>query len=105
MLGLKEFIDSDRTNLSESIVGKGYAIAQNRQHASNRSKLLSVASRLKSLAEKGRNEDDQIKQQQILFALFQELANALKVQAEMARNEINVSTAGVLDVVSSKNKS
>jgi hypothetical protein len=32
-----------------------------------------------------------------LFSLLIEFANALKVQADMSRNEINVGTAGVLD--------
>lgn len=92
----KEYIDT-KEPLQESFLGKSYALIQNKQHSSNRTKLLSVISRIQSLAKKGISENDQEKRSEILFSLFLELASALKVQAEMSRNEVNVSTAGVLD--------
>ena len=98
MIKFKGYVDNEQEQLSESVLGKGYALIQNRQHASNRTKLLSVISRIQSLAKSGTSESDLDKRSDILFSLFIELGNALKIQAEMGRNEVNVSTAGVLDM-------
>ena len=102
---LKEFIaDSTEDQLSESIVGKGFAIGQQRKHASNVTKLQSVISRIHSTAQRGISEDDQHKREAIIFSLFGELGNALKIIAEMSKNSINVSTIGVLDTESVRNE-
>lgn len=99
LISLKEYIqEAEKETITESIVGKGYAIAQNRHHTSNRSKLLSRISRIQSLARKGISEDEPVKKQDILFSLLLEFSEAFKIQAEMSRNEINVATAGILDM-------
>lgn len=101
-LSLKQYLESESVQVTESFAAKGVAIGQNRQHAANRNKLLSSASRLRDLSRRGMSEDNVDKRYQILFALFSELATALTIQATMAKNEINVSTAGVLDMESIK---
>ncbi|MGI6525355.1 MAG: hypothetical protein ACOX2O_08740 [Bdellovibrionota bacterium] len=106
MKSLQQYITDLENNgagvIQESIVGKGYAISQNRAHGASKNKLQSIASKIQSEARKGISEDDPEKRQQIVFTLFIELGNALKVLAEMSRNTINVSTAGVLDQESIK---
>lgn len=93
----KEFIQTENLQLNESWVGKGFAIGQNRAHASQKTKLFSVISKIQTIAKNGMTEDDLEKRSDLLFSLFLELSNALKIQAEMSRHEINVGTAGVLD--------
>lgn len=56
-----------------------------------------ISNRIQTLAKNGITEDDPEKRLDILFSLFLEISNALKVQVEMSRLEINVSTASVLD--------
>lgn len=98
MLRFKGYIDDEQEQLSESVLGKSFAFIENRKHASNKTKFLSVVSRIQSLAKSGISESDLDKRSNIIFSLFLELGNAMKIQAEMGRNEVNVSTAGVLDM-------
>jgi vacuolar-type H+-ATPase subunit I/STV1 len=95
---LKEYlkIEGERESISESIISKGYAIAQHRAHSSNKNKLNSLLSRIQSNAKKGQTEDNSEERFELLFTLFIDLANAMKVSSEMQANAINVSTAGVL---------
>ena len=94
---LKEYIqETEQEPISESLIGKGFAIGQQRKHAANKTKLQSVASRIQSTAKKGISEDDPDKRSELLFSLFIDLASALKIASEMSANAVNVSTAGVL---------
>ena len=94
---LKEYIQqTEQEPISESLIGKGFAIGQQRKHAANKTKLQSIASRIKSTAKKGISEDDPNKRSDLLFSLFIDLAAALKIASEMSANAVNVSTAGVL---------
>lgn len=95
MKSLKEYLEHPSVN--ESFLGKGYAVIQNRQHGANRNKLSSINSKIQSLTQRGKSEDDSQKQAVIVFEILSEVAKALAVLAEMGRNEVNVSTAGVLD--------
>ena len=88
--------------LRESFVGKGFAIAQNRLHSSNKTKLLSTLGKVQNLCRNGVNEDDSTKKIDLLFQVGFEFANALKVFAEMSMNTNNVSTTAVLDAESIK---
>ena len=94
----KDFIQTENSQLNESWVGKGFAITQNRAHISQKTKLFSVINKIQNLAKNGMTEDDHEKGSDLLFSLFLELGYALKIQAEMSRHEINVGTAGVLDM-------
>lgn len=98
----KDYLHSSKEPISESIVGKGFAIAQSRAHTTNKTKLQSVLSRIQSNAKKGQSEDDESERFELLFTLFFDLAAAMKIASEMSTNSINVSTAGVLDTESVK---
>ena len=98
----REFVQTSHQTLNESLIGKGFAIAQSRAHASNKTKLQSVLSRIQSNAKKGQSVDDENERFEILFTLFFDLAAALKIASEMSTNSINVSTMGVLDTESLK---
>lgn len=83
--------------LRESFVGKGFAISQNRQHAANKTKLLSAITKIQGDCRQGVHEDDQQKKIDLLFQVAYEFAGTLKIFAEMSANTNNVCTTGVLD--------
>lgn len=93
----KNYIQNSKEPLLESIVGKGFAISQNRAHATNKTKFLSVLSRIQSNAKKGLTEEDENERFELLLSLFFDLAGALKILAEMSANTNNISTTAVLD--------
>ena len=98
----KDYIQKSDEAISESLLGKTYAIAANRSHATNKSKFQSALTRIQSIAKKGLSEEDEVKRTDTIFTLFFDLAAALKIASEMSTNSINVSTAGVLDTESIK---
>jgi hypothetical protein len=83
--------------LRESFVGKGFAISQNRQHASNKTKLFSTISKIQNDCRQGVSESDESKKIDLLFQIGFEFAAALKLYAEMSTNTNNISTTAVLD--------
>jgi hypothetical protein len=89
-------LSSDR-ELSESLVGKGFAIGQNRQHAANKTKLLSGLTQIQNDCRQGVREDDQNKKIDLIFQVAFEFAGAMKIFAEMSTSTNNISTTGVLD--------
>lgn len=93
----KDYLHNSKEPITESIVGKGFAIGQSRAHASNKTKLQSVLSRIQSNAKRGQSEDDESERFELLFTLIFDLAAAMKIATEMSTNSINVSTMGVLD--------
>jgi len=102
-LKLKEYLElPEDENITESLIGKGFAIGQHRTHASNKTKFQSVLNRIQSNAKRGQSEDDPEERFELLFTLFYDLASALKIASDMSTNSINVSTAGVLDTESIK---
>ena len=88
--------------LRESLIGKGFAISQNRQHAANKTKLLSVLSQIQNDCRQGVREVDPNKKLDMLFQVGFEFAGALKVFAEMSMNTNNIGTTAVLDAESIK---
>ena len=97
----KEVLNTDRQNseheLVESLVGKGVAISNNRQHAANKTKLFSLISQIQNHCRQGGDEDDQNDKIDLLFQIAFEFAGALKIFAEMSTNNNNISTTAVLD--------
>jgi len=83
--------------LSESFLGKGFSLSQNRQHASNKTKLLSTISKIQNDCRQGVSEVDESKKIDLLFQIGFEFATALKLFAEMSANTNNISTTAVLD--------
>lgn len=98
----KEYIQDSEDLISESLLGKTYAVAQNRSHASNKTKFQSALAHIQSTAKKGLTEDDQEKRIEMIFTMFFDLAAALKIASDMSTNSVNISTAGVLDTESVK---
>ncbi len=88
--------------LSESLVGKGVAISNNRQHAANKTKLLSTLSQIQSNCRHGVHEEDLGKKIDLIFQIAFEFAGAFKIFAEMSTNINNISTTSVLDQESLK---
>ncbi len=88
--------------LRESLVGKGVAISNNRQHAANKNKLISALSKIQNDCRQGVHEEDQGKKIDMLFQVAFEFAGALKLSAEMSANINNISTTAVLDQESLK---
>lgn len=88
---------SDAEQISESLVGKGFAVAQNRQHGSQKNKALSKLGTIQSDCRRAANEEDDQKRNELLFKILFDLATTLKIFAEMSSKNNNVSTAGVLD--------
>lgn len=91
--------DSDE-ELKESLVGKGVAIIQNRQHATHKTRLLSNLSQIQNDCRQGVREDDEKKRSDLLFQIMFDFAAALKSFAEMSGNINNISTTAVLDAES-----
>lgn len=83
--------------LQESLVGKGVAIVQNRQHAGSTTKLINTLNKVQSICRDAVLENDQSKKIDTLFQVGFELAGALKLFAEMSANINNISTTAVLD--------
>ena len=98
----KEYFETSTNPISESLLGKTYSVAQNRAHATNKTKFQTALTRIQSTAKKGLSEDDEVKRTNLLFQMFFDLAAALKIASDMSTNSINVSTAGVLDTESIK---
>jgi hypothetical protein len=94
-----EHISDNRpeSKIDESLVGKGFAIGQNRQHAANKTKLLSALSQIQNDCRQGVREDDQNKKIDLIFQVAFEFAGAMKIYAEMSASTNNISTTGVLD--------
>jgi hypothetical protein len=86
--------------LKESLVGKGAAIAQNRQHAAHKAKLISNLSQIQNDSRRAMLEDDDRKRSDLLFQIIFDLATAFKSFAEMSVNINNISTISVLDTES-----
>ena len=77
---------SSGTQIKESLIGKGVAFAQNRQHGSNKAKLNSVLSHIQSNAHRGAIIDDSKEQIKLIFDILSDLTTALKFAADMSTN-------------------
>ena len=83
--------------LTESLVGKGFAIGQNRQFQSLKTQAVSKLGQIQTDCKRGVQEADEIKRDKILFEVIYDLASVLKVFAEMSSKTNNISTTSVLD--------
>jgi hypothetical protein len=94
--------DQDDEQLSESLVGKGFAVAQNRQHQTFKSQVLSKLNQVQSDCRRGIQEDDQQVRDKLIFEVLFDLAATLRLFAEMSARTNNVATTAVLDQESSR---
>ena len=91
---------SDSTSdkeLKESLVGKGFAIGQNRQHQSIKNQVLGKLSKVQNDCKRAAQEDDDAKRYKLLFEIVYDLASAMKLFAEMSTKTNNIATTAVLD--------
>jgi hypothetical protein len=99
-LSLKNYIQQTEQPLSESIVGKGIAIAQNRQHAAHKARLVSNLNLIHNDCRQAMLIDDPKKQMELLFEILDRFSVALKIFAEMSANNSNIGMTAVLDAES-----
>lgn len=88
--------------LDESPIGKGFAIAQNRQHKTHKERLVSKLNLIQNECRQAVQYEDPEKRSDALFKVFFEFAAALRLFAEMSSNINSISTIGVLDSESIK---
>jgi len=111
MKRFREILNDDPDNYSsddeikESLVGKGFAISQNRQHQSYKAQVLSKLGAIQNDCHRAVQEDDERKRSDFIFKLVFDLAGALKLFAEMSSRTNNISTTSVLDQESLKKRS
>lgn len=96
-LSLKNYIQQTEQPLSESIVGKGVAIAQNRQHAAHKARLVSNLNLIHNDCRQAVLIDDPKKQMDLLFEILDRYSIAFKIFAEMSANNSNIGMTAVLD--------
>ncbi len=88
---------SSNKTIKESIAGKGYAAAQNRQHQTLRTQVVSKLSAIQNDCRLAIQEDDDRKRGEYLFRVIFELAAVLKDFAEMSTRTNNISAMAVFD--------
>jgi len=96
-LSLKNYIQKTEEPLSESLVGKGVAIAQNRQHAAHKARLVSNLNLIHNDCHQAMLIADPKKQMDLLFEILDRFSGVLKIFAEMSANNSNIGMTAVLD--------
>jgi hypothetical protein len=92
-----DYAQSSDDQLQESLVGKGLAIGQNRQHQSSKNQVISKLGSIQNECKQAVHEDDQRKRSDTLFKIIFDLAGVMKIFAEMSSRTNNIATMGVLD--------
>lgn len=100
----KEVLNSDHQLKESSIVGKGVAFAQNRIHASAKTRYLSALNQIQNDCKQGIREDDPEKQSELQFQILLDLAGALKLLADMSTSTNNIAATAVLEQESFRNE-
>ncbi len=91
-----------KAGISESVIGKGIAAVQNRQHQTLRTQVLSKLSAIQNDCRLAIQEDDEHKRGDYLFQLIFDLAAAMKDFAEMSTRTNNIAAMAVFDQESLK---
>ena len=94
--------EEKKASLNESVVGKGVALVQNRQHLALRTQVLSKLSAIQNDCRLAIQEDDEHKRGDYLFHLIFDLAAAMKDFAEMSTRTNNIAAMAVFDQESLK---
>ena len=86
--------DNDQETLEESnLISKGYALGQGSRHETTKRQLESLANQIDSICDRAKREDELEDKIDILLDAISKFAGALKLQAELSKNTINVSIA------------
>lgn len=93
----KEVMNSGHQLKESSIVGKGVAFGQMRNHASVKTRYLSSLSQIQNDCKQGMREDDARKRSDIQFQVLLDLAGTLKLLADMSTANNNIGATAVLD--------
>jgi hypothetical protein len=95
--GFKEILASDQALKESSIVGKGVAIGQMRNHAATKTKYLSILNQIQNDCKQGIREDDIEKRNDLQFQILFDLTGALKLLADLSTSTNNIAATAVLD--------
>lgn len=90
----KETEEDDKVPLEESsLISKGFALGQGSRHESTKRQLESLVSQIDSICDRAKREDELVDKINILLDAVSKLASVFKLQAELSKNNINVSIA------------
>lgn len=86
--------DGDQETLEESnLISKGFALGQGSRHESTKRQAESLSSQIEAICNRAKRESDLEDKIDILIDAVSKFAGALKLQAELSKNNINVSIA------------
>jgi hypothetical protein len=87
----------DKVPLEESnLISKGFALGQGNRHESTKRQLESLVSQIDGICSRAKREDELDEKVNILLDAISKLASAFRLQAELSKNNINVSIASNL---------
>jgi hypothetical protein len=101
----KEYNSSPELLAESSWLSKGFAIGQRNRHIATRQKLESLASKIISDSNLGKNEKEIASKLNHLFELTSEIGKAFRLLGELSSNVLNVSVATNLLEIDSSSKS
>jgi hypothetical protein len=93
----KDLVNSDRQLKESSIVGKGVAFGQMRNHASVKTRYISSLNQIQNDCKQGIREDDLEKQSDLQFQILHDIAGALKLLADLSTANNNIGASAVFD--------
>ena len=94
--------EEKKASLNESVVGKGVALVQNRQHLALRTQALSKLSAIQNDCRLALQADDDRKRSDYLFHALFDLAAVMKDFVEMSTRTNNIAAMAVFDQESLK---
>ena len=89
--------EAKKSNLNESVIGKGIAAVQNRLHHTSRTQALSKLSAIQKDCRLALKEDDDHKRSDYLFHALFDLAAVIKDFVEMSTRTNNIAAMAVFD--------
>lgn len=90
----KEEEEDDKVPLEESnLISKGFALGQGNRHETTKRQLESLVSQIDGICSRAKREDELDEKVNILLDAISKLASAFRLQAELSKNNINVSIA------------
>lgn len=86
--------DGDQETLEESnLISKGYALGQSGRHETTKRQLESISNQIEAICNRAKREADLEDKIDTLIDAVSKFAGALKLQAELSKNNINVAVA------------
>lgn len=88
---------SSSRQITESLLGKSFAISQNRKHQAHQNKAIGILSSIQNDCKTAVLDNDPEKVSKALFQVLYQLAAVLKEFAEMSANNNSASAIAVMD--------